>query len=253
MKSRAKKLSMSEDELEDIVKSFLPFIKHTAYRISWKARFKIHAEDLVSIGVIGLLDALKRYDGRAKLKTFTSYRIEGAMLDALRLEDGMPRSLKRKLKFLFNAKAALSESLCRMPSEEETAEHMRISLDEYFGLLAKASHAWKISIEDMNERSQNSMAGHDFMESIADPGQKDPLKTFEENSAKKEIASLLRGLNRRERLVLLFYYWEELTMKEIGRVIGLTESRVCQIHGKAIGNLRAKLTGDNGRSYPMPS
>ena len=197
--------------------------------------------DLVSIGVMGLLDALQRYaEGRVKIKTFVEYRIKGAMLDELRSHDGMSRSLKNKINQIKNAHRKLEKELGRLPDEEEVAKSLNMTLDNYYRTLQIASNAVVFSFEDFKGKmkEENEI---DIMECIPDPTMKTPLELMEENSAKRELAHRINDLPEKEKLILSLYYWEELTMKEIGRVMNLTEGRVCQLHSQALVRLKAQM------------
>jgi RNA polymerase sigma factor FliA len=236
------KPELSEVEKETIINNSLPFIKYTAYRLSHRLPPQLSVNDLINVGIVGLIDALKRYtEGRAKLNTFTEYRIKGAMLDELRAQDWIPRSLKQKIGLINKAQKQLQETLGRLPSDEEVADSLDMTLDEYFRTLESASNAVVFSFEDF--RSPSWQEGDpDVMECIPDTSTKNPLEQFEENSARDALAELIDQLPEKERLVLSLYYWEELTMKEIGRALQISEGRVCQLHSQAILKLKSQMT-----------
>jgi RNA polymerase sigma factor for flagellar operon FliA len=235
-------IELTEAKKEKIINESLPFIKYTAYRLSHRLPPQLSVEDLVSVGVIGLLDALQRYtEGRVKLSTFTEYRIKGAMLDELRSHDWVPRSLKTKVSQIKKAHQQLERNLGRMPDEEEVAKHLGISLDEYFKVLQNASSAVVYSFEDFSDRMHEE-SDVDVVESIADRTGKSPLELLEDSSTRDALAQLIDGLPEKEKILLSLYYWEELTMKEIGKVLNLTEGRVCQLHNQALIRLKAQMS-----------
>jgi RNA polymerase sigma factor for flagellar operon FliA len=238
---------LSEGEKEMIINKSLPFIKYTAYRLSHRLPPQLSVNDLISVGIVGLLDALKRYSaGRAKLNTFTEYRIKGAMLDELRAQDWIPRSLKQKIGLINKTQKQLQESLGRVPSGDEVADSLDITLDEYYRTIESASHAVVSSFEDLRGPSWQE-GDLDVMECIPDTAAKSPLEQCEENSIRNALAELIDQLPEKERLVLSLYYWEELTMKEIGRVLQISEGRVCQLHSQAILTMKSQM------SSPVPA
>jgi RNA polymerase sigma factor for flagellar operon FliA len=235
------KVEWSEEQKVKIINDSLPFIKYTAYRLGQRLPPQLSMNDLVSIGIMGLLDALQRYaEGRVKIKTFVEYRIKGAMLDELRSHDGVSRSLKNKINQIKNAHRKLEKELGRLPDEEEVAKSLNITLDNYYRTLQTASSAVVFSFEDFKGKmkEENEI---DVMECIPDPAMKTPLELMEENSTKEALAHLINDLPEKEKLILSLYYWEELTMKEIGKVMNLTEGRVCQLHSQALIRLKARM------------
>lgn len=235
------KVEWSEEQKEKIINESLPFIKYTAYRLGQRLPPQLSMNDLVSIGIMGLLDALQRYaEGRVKIKTFVEYRIKGAMLDELRSHDGVSRSLKNKISQIKNTHRKLEKELGRPPDEEEVAKSLNITLDNYYRTLQIANSAVVCNFEDFKGKmkEENEI---DVMECIPDPAMKTPLELMEENSAKEALAHLINELPEKEKLILSLYYWEELTMKEIGKVMDLTEGRVCQLHSQALTRLKARM------------
>ncbi len=235
------KTEFTEEEKEEIIKGSLSFIKYTAYRLAQRLPPQLSVGDLISVGIVGLLDALQRYtEGRVKLETFVEHRIRGAMLDELRAHDWMPRSLKTKIGQIRKAHRELEGDLGRMPNEEEIAGRLSISLDEYYRTIQSASNAVVLSFEDFRDRIHEE-SGMDVMESIGDPDMKTPLELLEESSAREALAGVIARLPEKEKLVLSLYYWEELTMKEIGRIMNLTEGRVCQLHTQALIRMKTHM------------
>jgi RNA polymerase sigma factor for flagellar operon FliA len=241
------KVEMCEAEKEKIINDSLPFIKYTAYRLAHRLPPQLAVNDLISVGIVGLLDALQRYtEGRVKLNTFVEYRIKGAMLDELRSHDWVPRSLKTKIGQIRKAHHELEQDLGRMPYEEEIAERLKITLDEYYKTVQSASNAVVFSFEDFRDKMYDE-SDMDVTECIPDSNMKTPLQLLEENSAKEALAHVIERLPEKEKLILALYYWEELTMKEIGAVLRVNESRVSQLHTKAVMRLRTKLKNSSYR------
>lgn len=231
---------LTEEEKEKIVNDSLPYIKYTAYRLSRRLPPQLSVNDLISAGIVGLLDALKRYEeGRVKLSTFVEHRIRGAMLDEIRSQDWVPRSTKKKIDEMRKAHQRLEAELGRPPDETEIAESLHITLEEYRGILHDSHNAVCLSLEDLCERGEEK--GQDMRERISDPNAESPLSLLEDKNLKEVLSQAIMDLPERDRLVLSLYYWDELTMKEIGRVMGVTEGRVCQIHTQALLRLRAAM------------
>jgi RNA polymerase sigma factor for flagellar operon FliA len=181
------KVELTEAEKEKIINDSLPFIKYTAYRLSHRLPPQLSVEDLISVGVMGLLDALQRYtEGRVKLNTFTEYRIKGAMLDELRSHDWVPRSLKTKVGQLKKAHQQLEKDLGRLPEEEEVAKNLNLSMDEYYKILQEASSAVVFSFEDFRDRMHEE-SDVDVAECIADKTMKSPLEILEDSTTRDAL------------------------------------------------------------------
>lgn len=233
--------ALTDEKRERIIKDFLPYIKYTAQRLSWRLPPQLTSDDLVSAGVVGLLDALSRYKNNGTpLMPFVELRIKGAMLDEIRAQDNASRSLRKKIKAIKETHNELERELGRLPQDEEIAETLHIPLDEYYRILQRANSRITLHLEDFSERGQSDDY-LDITECIPDKNALTPLQIYESKDLRERIAELIMGLPEKERLVLSLYYWEELTMKEIGKVLDITEGRVCQIHNQALMRLRAKM------------
>lgn len=229
------------DMTEQVVLEFLPFIRYTARRLSWRLPPSILEEDLVSVGVVGLLDALTRFrEGTVKLKTYAEHRIKGAMLDELRTADILPRGVRDRVNAMKSAHSMLEGKLGRLPEDFEVAEALGVPLDEYHKTLRESGAALQIRFEDFGGRTDEGGYG-DILQSLPDPGGKDPLSLAERGNLREHLAKVIAELPERERLILSLYYRDELTMKEIGKALGLTEGRVCQIHGQALLRCKARF------------
>lgn len=236
------KTEISELEKEQIIKDFLPFIKYTAYRLGKRLPPPLTVNDLISSGVVGLLDSLQRYEeGRVKLSTFAEHRIRGAMLDELRSQDWVPRSVKTKIAAIKKAHQKLEQKLGRLPLDEEIASSLAISLDEYYKIMQDAHAAVMLSFEDINSGTMYGDHEINAAERIPDPSARTPFEVLEDTTLKESLAQHIESLPEKEKIVLSLYYWNELTMKEIGKVLKLTEGRVCQLHNQALLRLKAKL------------
>ena len=231
---------MSPHEKEKLIKEFLPVVRYTAYRLSWRLPPQVSVDDLISVGLHGLFDALDRYEqGKVKLKTYAQYRIKGAMLDELRSLEWVPRSKKKKINVLKEVHSRLEKELNRAPEDEEVATALNISLDDYYRILDEAKGGINLKFDDFEQLSDSSDVN--LMDNIEDPNGKNPLNILLEMDQKKIMARVIDELPEKEKIILSLYYWEELTMKEIGEVLGLTESRVCQLHNQALIRLKAKM------------
>ena len=234
-------IKMSPQEKEKIIKDFLPAVRYTAYRMSWRLPPQISVDDLISVGLKGLFDAMERFEeGKVKLKTYAQYRIKGAMLDELRAVEWVTRSTKKKINALKRIHGQLEKELERPPEDEEVAAALHISLDEYYQILGETKGEVTFKFEDYQSASEGQQVN--LMENIEDPNEKNPLSILMELDQKKEMARLIDELPKKEKMVLSLYYWEELTMKEVGAVLGLTESRVSQLHSKVLGQLKTKIS-----------
>ena len=235
------KTKISHDKKEEIIKEFLPYIRYTAYRLSWKLPAHINIDDLISVGLMGLMDAVDRFEpGKVKLKTYAELRIKGAMIDELRATAWIPRSMKKKIEQINNARDRLEKKHGRRPDDTEVARLLKMPLGDYYKILQYATSSSPIRLEDFRN---NKYADSDLniAECIADSKAKNPLSLLEEKDNEEKLAELIDTLPEKEKIVLSLYYWEELTMQEIGRVLNITESRVCQIHSQAIIKLKTKI------------
>jgi RNA polymerase sigma factor for flagellar operon FliA len=186
------------------------------------------------------MSALEKYDASrdVQFETYARFRIRGAILDEMRARDWVPRSTRSKENKLDKAFAALQAELGRFPTEEEVADFLSLSLDDYYQLLDQSKSISLISSEDLPGDYLDKLSQDEVMEAI-DHG--NPLEILNQSEMRQGLREAIDSLPERERLILALYYYEELTMKEIGKIISLTESRVCQIHVHAIFMLRSKI------------
>lgn len=225
---------------EKLIKEFAHVIRAMAHRLAFRLPAYLDAEDLISVGTIGLMDAMDKYDPsrEAKFKTYAEFRIRGAMLDEIRSMDWVPRSVHERIGILQKAHVTLLNRLGRPPSDEEVAGELKMPMSELEDFLSRARGAVMISIDDLGLQEPD---GHKVVKMLADTHHPDPLSSLVNERERESIAEAIQDLPEKERLVLTLYYYEELTMKEIGELLKVTESRVCQIHTKAIMRLKAHL------------
>lgn len=230
----------SDSHRETIIQEFAHVVKAMAYRLAYRLPAYMDAEDLVSVGIMGLMDAMDKYDPNreAKFKTYAEFRIRGAMLDEIRSMDWIPRSVHERVSMLQRTHTRLLNRLGRPPTDEEIAAEMNLSPAELDEFLVRSRGAVLVSLDDMNLHEPD---GPKILDMLADTHQSDPLATILNDQERGRVADAIQQLPEKERLVLTLYYFEELTMKEIGGILKITESRVCQIHTKAILHLKGKL------------
>jgi len=226
---------------EDVVLEYAPLVKHIANRLAARLPDSLLVDDLIQAGMIGLLDAIEKYDpGReAQFRTYAEFRIKGAMLDDLRAGDWIPRSVRETADKIEQAHQALVAELGRRPEEAELAARLAVSLPEYHEMLRKSRAIPLLQIEDLKARWKDDEGNiYDLLE---DPSFTNPLEALSLHDLKDRLADAIADLPEKEQLVLSLYYDDELNLKEIGQVLGLTESRVSQIRTQAILRLRASL------------
>lgn len=236
--------SVDESRREELINTFLPFIKYTAARLSWKLPPQLTQDDLISAGITGLLESIDRYkEELGSLEAFVKQRIKGAMIDELRANSTFSRSLREKLSNIREIHRELEVKLGRTPEAEEIAEGLNISINEYYQILNQVASSVTLRLEDFTDsRYEDDLS---LLDSIADRTSKTPDVLYEEKRLSERIAAIIDTFPKNERLVLSLYYWDELTMKEIAKVMDLTEGRVSQIHNQAITRLKALLMEEN--------
>ena len=232
-------------EAERVLLEHLPVVRFLARRIHERLPHHVDIEDLVSAGVVGLMDAFAKFDPHKKVqfRSYAQFRIRGAILDSLRTLDWSPRDLRRKARGVEEAIRALTARLGRSPGEAEVAAEMRMSLEGYQSLLGELK-GLEIGTLHM-ERGEDS--GEEELAYIPGRPEDDPLFCCLRGELKERLAAAIADLPERERLVLTLYYYEELTMREIGLALGVVESRVSQIHSSAVLHLRSALKEPNPR------
>lgn len=233
-------------EQERMMIEHLPTVRYLARRIHERLPQHVEMDDLVSAGVLGLIDAFRKFDPRKKVqfRSYAQFRIRGAILDSLRTLDWSPRDLRRKGRAVEEAIRTLTGRKGRAPSEPEIAEEMGMELGEYQQLLGEIKG---LEIGTLHvERSEDS--GEEELAYIPNRPEDDPLFVCLKSEMQARLASAIDQLPERERLVMTLYYYEEMTMKEIGLTLGVVESRVSQIHASAVLHLRVALAGTADRA-----
>jgi RNA polymerase sigma factor for flagellar operon FliA len=226
----------------------LPTVRYLARRIHERLPQHVELDDLISAGVVGLIDAFSKFDHTKKVqfKSYAQFRIRGAILDSLRTLDWSPRELRRKGRAVEEAIRSVTHKLGRVPSEQEIAKEMELGLTEYQQLLGELKG---LEIGSLHmERTEDS--GDEELSYIPGAPDEDPLFRCLQGEMKQRLTDAIEELPEKERMVLTLYYYEELTMKEIGLTLGVVESRVSQIHSSAVVRLRVALAGlraDNSR------
>jgi RNA polymerase sigma factor for flagellar operon FliA len=227
----------SSEERERMIMEHLPQVRLIARRIHERLPESVSLEDLISTGIVGLISAIDRFDPghNVKLKTYAEYKIRGAILDSLRGLDWAPRQQRKRVKQIETAIADIEQRLHRAPGEEEIAAELRLTLEEY--------HEWLVEVRAVNLGSLESAApqeeGHDLLKYISDDESMWPTRLLERSELEALIAEGIDKMPEIERTVLSLYYYEELTLREISRVVDLHESRISQLKSQAILRLRS--------------
>jgi RNA polymerase sigma factor FliA len=228
-------------EKDKLIVEYAPLIKFVAQKIAARLPSNIELDDLISSGVIGLMDAIDKYDPTRdnKFKTYAEFRIRGAILDELRSQDWVPRSVRDKSKMLDKTIVNLEIALGRAPKDEEVAEKLEISIGELHELINEVRPVSVVSIDEAPTFS--SVDKKSILHILDGCKFNNPQSHLDIKFLKDVITKAIEELPERQRLVLSLYYYEDLNLKEIGRVLRVTESRVSQLHAQAIVRLRAKL------------
>jgi len=221
---------------------YSPFVKYVAGRVLAGLPRHFDEEDLVSYGIIGLIDAIERFepDRNLRFETYAIPRIKGAIIDELRSIDWVPRSVRTKARAVEQAVTHLEATLRRTPNEVEVAAELEMTVGEFHKAMRKISSVGMMALDEVlrgGDRSERSTLG----ETLPDSGH-GPVDTLEAKESKEALIRAVDGMPEREKTVLTMYYYDGLTLSEIGDVLGVTESRVCQIHTKALRQLRSKLS-----------
>lgn len=230
------------DKRNDMILEYLPLVKFIASRIASRLPSHVDINDLINSGIIGLIDAIEKFDAsrKIKFKTYAEFRVKGAILDELRALDWVPRSTRQKASMLEKAYQELDQRLGRAATDAEMVEHLGISVEEFDALVREARGVSLISLDEL-QHDQDENFERNLLEYLADPDALSPSQLMNLDQIYRIVAESIDQLPEKERLVISLYYYEELTMKEIGEILTITESRVSQIHTKAILRLRGRL------------
>ncbi|MGH7967009.1 MAG: FliA/WhiG family RNA polymerase sigma factor [Candidatus Binatia bacterium] len=235
--------SSQADAPQEAIDAYLPLVRMVAERIHRRLPAGIDLDSLIHSGIVGLMEALQRYDVNRGVTfyTYAHYRIQGEIIEYLRSLDWVSRSVRAWGRKMAATRSRLEGWLGREPASEEMAAELHISLTEYYRLDQKVSEATLVSLEELllDPEGEGTVGQEAFCHN---PFQ-DPLTALESKDLVEKLTAALETLSERERLVVTLYYYEELTLKEIGEVLGLTEGRICQIHAQAVSRLRPVLGG----------
>lgn len=235
------KKNIKRNQKEELIREYSPLIKFIAQKIAVRLPPNIELDDLMSAGSIGLMDAIDKWDPTRdnKFKTYAEFRIRGAMLDELRSQDWVPRSVRDKSKALDRTVAALENEIGRAPTEEEVSTRLNMPLEEFHDLVNQVRPVSLLSIDDQPTFSDSDKKS--IANLLEGAKSNNPFNQLNLKVVKDVVAKAIEELPERQRLVLSLYYFEDLNLKEIGQVLQVTESRVSQLHAQAVIRLRAKL------------
>jgi RNA polymerase sigma factor FliA len=240
---RRYKTAGDEHARERLVVAYSPLVKYVAGRMASGLPAHVDEADLISYGLVGLINAIQRFDlGRdVKFETYAITRIKGAIIDELRSLDWVPRSVRQRARDIERANAKLEHRLQRAPTDEEMAEELGISVDEFQDSLLQISNSTIAALDELWTVNDSSGDQVSLLDTITDESAPDPAALVDATDLKDHVADAITRLPEREKLVVALYYYENLTLREIGEVLGVTESRVSQLHTKAILRLRSRL------------
>ncbi len=223
---------------DSLVRAHLPLVKRIAFHLMSRLPASVESDDLVQAGLIGLLDALERFDDSqgAQFETYATQRIRGAMLDELREADWASRNTRKVSRQIEQAIHALQQRLQRPPSETEIAGELKLGIEDYFDLLNETRGVQLIYYEDLHATENDT-----FLDRFISEFSEGPLEALFSDHMRKALSQAIRDLPEREKLLMGLYYEQEMNFKEIGAIMGVTESRICQLHSQAVARLRGFL------------
>lgn len=227
-----------EIDKEQFIIEFTPLVKRIAYHMLTRLPASVQVDDLIQAGMIGLLDAVNRYEGSygRQFESYAAQRIRGSILDELREADWLPRSIRKKMRSIETAINSLEQRNGCQPSEQELAKELNMSLDEYHETLQSARGAQLIYYEDFQQDDEEP-----FLDRLCSDSESDPLNALLDDNFRTQLISAIDNLPPREKQVMGMHYEQEMNLREIGEVLGVSESRVCQLHTQAIARLRSRM------------
>ncbi len=233
---------------EQLVLAYSPVVKYVAGRISSGLPAHVEESDLISYGLLGLVGAIERYepDRQIKFETFAMARIKGAIIDELRSMDWVPRSVRSKMKKIEQVNAQLENKFQRSPTDEEIAVELHMTVEEFHDSLTQISTSSMVALDELWTISDASGDQVSLLDTIRDVKADDPVKSIDKDEVRDRLSEAVSKLPEREKLVVALYYYENLTLREIGEVLNVTESRVSQLHTRAVLRLKGRLQAELG-------
>lgn len=224
---------------DDCIARYAPLVRRIANHMIARLPASVQLGDLMQAGMMGLMDATTRYQEEqgVQFEAYASQRIRGAILDELRANDWLPRGVRKSQRQVESALARLEHKLGRAPRESEIAAELGVSLEDYQDMLVEIQGHQLVHYEDFGADGE----GSNFLERMAPPGSEDPLASLTDHRFRQALVKAIENLPEREKLVMGMYYEQDLNLKEIAGVLGVTESRICQLHSQAIARLRTRL------------
>ena len=232
---------------ERLVLAYSPLVKYVAGRMSSGLPAHVEEADLISYGLLGLISAIERFEPAREIRfeTFAITRIKGSIIDELRSLDWVPRSVRAKAREIERANAKLEHKLHRAPTDQEMADELDSSIEDFHESLVRISNSSVVALDELWSVSDSSGDQVSLLDTIQDESAADPAQEMDLTDMKDRLADSIARLPEREKLVVALYYYENLTLREIGEVLGVTESRVSQLHTKAVLRLKSRLQGDS--------
>jgi len=244
---RRYKSSGDERARERLVVAYSPLVKYVSGRMASGLPAHVDEADLISYGLVGLIGAISRFEPEREIKfeTYAITRIKGAIIDELRSLDWVPRSVRARARSIEKANTKLEHKLQRAPSDEEMAAELDMTVQEFQDALLQISNSTIAALDELWTVSDASGDQVSLLDTLQDPDAPDPAAAMDQTDLKDRMADAIARLPEREKLVIALYYYENLTLREIGEVLGVTESRISQLHTKAVLRLRGRLTDED--------
>jgi RNA polymerase sigma factor for flagellar operon FliA len=243
---RRYKATGDERARERLVVAYSPLVKYVSGRMASGLPAHVEESDLISYGLVGLISAIERFDLEREIKfeTYAITRIKGSIIDELRSLDWVPRSVRARAREIEKANQKLENRLQRAPTDEEMAAELKCTVEEFQESLLQISNSTVAALDELWSVSDASGDSVSLLDTITDENAPDPAALMDQSELRDRVADAIARLPEREKLVVALYYYENLTLREIGEVLGVTESRISQLHTKAVLRLRSRLTTD---------
>ncbi len=243
---RRYKTTADDRARERLVIAYSPLVKYVAGRMASGLPAHVEESDLISYGLVGLISAIQRFEPERDIKfeTYAITRIKGAIIDELRSLDWVPRSVRARAREIERTNSKLEHRLQRAPTDEEMAAELQLTVDDFQDALLQISNSSVAALDELWTVSDASGDQVSLLDTLQDPDALDPALVMDATDLKDRVSDAIARLPEREKLVVALYYYENLTLREIGEVLGVTESRVSQLHTKAVLRLRSRLTAE---------